>query len=150
MEMKNEKDWNKVPLVVLIGVVAALIPIIIFITGKQSLPEIMATPSSIASPETFKLAGIWEGTDSRGMVFRFTFASKCEVGDVCGKVELPTIGCTAIPVLVNTDGVTYEFDQTSHQNCAPDTANDTIKILGDGTLLYGSNGQPPTIILYKK
>jgi len=34
MEKKNGKDWSKTSIVVLIGVIAALIPIIVFITGK--------------------------------------------------------------------------------------------------------------------
>jgi hypothetical protein len=126
-----------------------LVPVLLaLLAAFASLVAARIIPNPFADP--FPLAGTWEGTSVEGVIFRFTFASKCDVGDVCGKVELPTVGCTAIPVLVSTDGVTYEFDETNHQNCGPDTANDTIKVLGDGTLLFGSVGQSRTIILYRK
>lgn len=150
MEKKNEKDWNKSPIVILISVIAAIIPIIIFITGKPTLPEIMATSTSTAVSQSFELQGVWEGTDSRGILFRITFGSECNMNEVCGKVELPTVGCTAFPVLISSSSDTFVFKETSHQNCLPATGNDTIKLLEDGTLLYGSNGQSPTVILYQK
>lgn len=151
MGIENDtKNWGNTPVVVLLSVIASLIAIIVFATGKENLPEMLATPTSYVPAETFNLEGVWEGTDPRGVVFRFTFAAKCNIGEVCGKLELPTVGCTAIPVLVSTDGVTYEFDETNHQNCNPDTGNDTIKVLSDGSALYGSNGQAPTIPLHRK
>lgn len=150
---------------IVVGILSQVVPraqrsmllifsLLLFLSAGLWWGNNLATKESASTPvptdKPFELAGVWEGSNPEGVVFRFTFASKCNVGDVCGKVELPTVGCTAIPVLVSTDGVTYEFDETSHQNCDPDTANDTIKVLGDGTLLFGSVGQPPTIILNRK
>lgn len=114
----------------------------------QATKELGPTP--VASSNVFELAGVWEGTGARGVVFRFTFDSKCSAGNVCGKLELPTVGCTAIPVLVSTEGRTFIFQETNHQGCFPATGNDTIQIVPDGTLLYGSNGQPPTIVLIRQ
>lgn len=136
--------------------IAVIIPIVVALIGacativaafREPITErFFRTPT----PAPLPLTGVWEGTDAHGIVFRFTFAAKCEVGNACGKVELPGVGCTAIPVLVSSDGTTYEFDEIGHQNCGPDTGNDFIKVLEDGTLLFGGSGQTPDVVLYRK
>lgn len=50
MKKNSEKNWGNAPIVVLLGVIASLIAIFAFITGKQNVPEIMATPTANPSP----------------------------------------------------------------------------------------------------
>ena len=155
---------KKYAIEILVGVIIAVLAGVIVAVTTGDGPYGLRSPTPIAtsllpdngtsnppiSAEVFKLVGTWEGTDSRGVLFRFIFEAKCDVGDVCGKVELPEVGCTAFPVLASIEGETYIFEETNHQNCLTATGHDTIKLLEDGTLLFGSNGQPPTIILYRK
>ena len=50
--MKSDKDWSKATLIVFVGLVASIISIFIFITGKQSIPEILSTPTSLPNLPT--------------------------------------------------------------------------------------------------
>jgi hypothetical protein len=115
MEKKSEKDWSKASIVILITVIAALIPIIVFITGKQSLPEIMAKPTPSPSPLR-SLQGDWTGsatnqladTVSEPFLVSIKFGD-CALGKVCGLLRIERPGfqlCTGNILFNSIDSVT--------------------------------------------
>jgi hypothetical protein len=132
-----------------------LLPLLLaLLAGYISLvaAKILAPPFIFQT--TSNIAGVWEGTEptsSGDFLIRVSFASDCKIGKVCGKVEIPEANCTAFPVLLSISGDTYIFKETDHTDgCFPATGNDTIKVMENGTLLFGSNGSYPTLVLYKK
>lgn len=47
MTANRERDWSKTPIVVFTGLIASFIAIFVFVTGKNSIPEALATSTPV-------------------------------------------------------------------------------------------------------
>jgi hypothetical protein len=115
-------------------------------------PVVPIAPSvvPITTKSSFGLAGNWQGTDTNLGIIRFTFNEYCSIGEICGTLAFLAKNCKEFPVLVSINTKTFIFKETNQQGCLPPDGNDTIIIRQDGALLYGPNGQSPSIPLLRQ
>jgi purine nucleosidase/pyrimidine-specific ribonucleoside hydrolase len=128
----------------------------------QSVPTLSVTllPSStsipIVTPSTatetlipsrtpaidFPLAGRWTGIAQNGdfkMQVNVTLESACQVGQVCGTIDLVTIPCFATFTLLGEQGGIYEFRAENKKGSCGE-GRDFLQLQPDGTLQYISRG----------
>ncbi len=107
------------------------------------LSTISPTNSIPSSPGDFPLAGQWSGPARNGdfnMSVRLTLSNPCAVGQVCGRIDLAEIPCSASFTLLSEWGGIYEFQAGDKVgNCG--LGRDFLKPLPDGSLLYTSRGE---------
>ena len=112
------------------------------VTHAPSATATQTTLPSVTPPAPFPLAGRWTGQAVNGtfkMQANLAMASTCQVGQVCGSIDLITIPCLASYTLVNEQNGLYEF-QAGDKIGICGTGQDFLQLLPDGTLQYTSRG----------
>lgn len=105
--------------------------------AKTQMPLPSSTP-----PTAFPLAGRWTGNALNGdfkMQVNLTMEIVCQVGQVCGKIDLVTIPCSATFTLVDEQNGVYEF-RAGDMKGSCGAGRDFLQLLPDGTLQYISRG----------
>ena len=107
---------------------------------SPTITQMVPPPSTPSS--TFPLAGRWTGQAVNGtfkMQANLSMASTCQVGQVCGSIDLITIPCASTFTLLNIQNGLYEFRAGDKRgNCG--TGQDFLQPLSDGTIQYTSRG----------
>jgi purine nucleosidase/pyrimidine-specific ribonucleoside hydrolase len=106
-------------------------------------PAATETPiPSSTPPIDFPLAGRWTGLAYNGdfkMQVNVILESACQVGQVCGTIDLVTISCSATFTLLGEQGGIYEF-QAGNKKGSCGEGRDFLQLQPDGTLQYISQG----------
>ncbi len=113
---------------------AALTP-----TTPKATPT--AAPSAIPG-SAFPLTGRWTGEARNGdfkMQVNLSMESVCQIGQVCGTINLVTIPCSTTFTLLSEQHGVYEFRASDKKgNCGE--GRDFLQPLPDGTIQYTSRG----------
>lgn len=145
---KENKPSNNKFIGIFIGVVAIAVLILVFgakpcsvnIFGiSLKLPFCDEHPPSTTTP----IAGIWtvkagEGNSDLDVII--TIVSGCEVGNVCGTINLPSIPCQASIYVREIRGNRYDYDAIDHQGACGPVGVEYLELRGDGSLEYSING----------
>ena len=114
-------------------------------TSVPTLPPVKNTqePVIISTPQAaFPLEGEWTGTAKNGtfeMQVSLTMGSNCQVGQVCGSIDLRNVPCSAKFTLVGVENNIYEFEAGEKKGTCG-VGRDYLQILSNGTMLYTSRG----------
>lgn len=93
--------------------------------------------------DTSSIAGTWtvsagEGNSTLDIII--TIVDDCEVGNVCGTINLPSIPCQASIYIRNIEGSHYDYDAIDHQGTCGPAGTEYLELQGDGSLAYTYNG----------
>jgi len=107
-------------------------------------PTLILSPTASATPAVdFALVGQWTGPARNGdfnMSVTLDLLSACAIGQVCGRIDLAEVPCSASFTLVSDWGGIYEFQAGDKAgNCG--AGRDFLRPLPDGSLLYTSRGE---------
>ena len=100
-------------------------------------PVIISTPQA-----AFPLEGGWTGNAKNGtfeMQVSINMESDCQVGQVCGSIDLRNVPCSAALTLVGVENNIYEF-KAGEKKGTCGVGRDYLQILSNGTMLYTSRG----------
>lgn len=132
---KEEKSfsWGGIGMGVIIG--AILMPLALSLLGFFP-----AQHSDIDA-----ISGTWVGTAKNGeseFDVRFVIGKACELGQVCGTFEFPSMPFSGTVTITRISGTVYEFKANDLSNGAVNSPDiqDSLQLLPDGTLLYVSSG----------
>jgi hypothetical protein len=108
-----------------------------------------ASPNATVLPPTIpsidSIVGTWSGTWSAVTIFgesitvpiRITIQRPCDIGSVCGILEMPSYPCSFNLTLVSVAQTGFTFSKQNQQGvCSTSAENDTLQLLTDETLLW--------------
>lgn len=138
-----KQDQLAVTCVAIVGLVACALLIVIGSSVWSLVPTLypLLTPHPASADA---IAGRWQG-NARASNFTFditvTIDPSCEIGDVCGPFDIPSMPCSGNIILDDVRKDTYSFKTTDIQGVCGKAYSDTLTLLPDGTLLYVSTGE---------
>jgi hypothetical protein len=156
MSTETIKSLSNSKIVAIVLGIVAIIILIVFFGAKPCSVNILGVSLQFSCEETKAkegentnpIAGTWvakAGEDNAQIDLIITVASNCEVENICGTINLPSITCQASIYLRNIDGNRYYYDAVDHQgNCGP-AGNEYLELGYDGTLEQSYNGAGTTL-----
>lgn len=107
-------------------------------------PVVNTQPPSITPTllVAFPLAGVWTGSAKNGtfeMQVKINMEATCQVGQVCGSIDLHNVPCSATFTLIGVENNIYEFKAGNKQGSCG-VGRDFLQLLSNGTLQYTSRG----------
>ena len=101
-----------------------------------------STGASQDSHPAAPIIGTWTGTASNNgfeMQILVTIDATCQLGQTCGRFDIPSASCSGTWTWVGMDGEMYQFQASNlTQGCGPGT--DYLLPQPDGTVVYISRG----------
>jgi purine nucleosidase len=138
--MRDHRPFLIILLILLIVVQSACSPQTATIV--TSTPETKELPKIPASLVVFPLAGEWRGSAKNGtfeMQVIINMESACQVGQMCGSIDLHNVPCSATFTLIGVENNIYEF-KAGDKKGSCGVGRDFLQLLSDGTLQYTSRG----------
>jgi hypothetical protein len=110
---------------------------------KQHLIENFSSNTTrLENPSIDPIAGTWTGFASNigsEMQVSITIEKTCELGQVCGPFDIPTVSCSGTLTWVGVDGELYQFQAGDKTEGCREGIN-YLDPQTDGTVLYISRG----------
>jgi len=110
---------------------------------KQHLDEIYSIPSNPQeTPSIEPITGKWSGSawnNDFELQVTITVEETCQMGDVCGRFDIPIASCSGTLTWVGMDGELYQF-QAGDKTSGCGEGIDYLIPQKDGTVMYISRG----------